>query len=234
MRKYRLTFTHEENWRTTQEALAFAIALREGKLEMLAFMTHLKGVTSFARYVELSPLLTVIVQDFKPELDAISAAYADQIHLLGELNDRIRSVHWGEPNEWDTPQKKEFPVSVDLIDEEVDLLVKELDRLGRTYMAQLDVVTDIWMFKMEVNRFCEFRDRIQDNHVRHLVNGLWNGHYGISNPEYPEDGRILFETQQVLRHRRAWDEHPEGGIGVHFYEPSHYSKIPFVKIEELK
>jgi len=52
-----------------------------------------------------------------------------------------------------------------------------------------------------------------------------------SDDQRPPETVVLWDLYQVIRHRLAWDAHPEGGIGVQFYEPLKMGDEELAKIE---
>lgn len=51
-----------------------------------------------------------------------------------------------------------------------------------------------------------------------------NGYYGIFNSQTPEESKIAWDIQQVLRYTVSWHFHPEGGLTVNFDTPMQSSK----------
>lgn len=47
-----------------------------------------------------------------------------------------------------------------------------------------------------------------------------------------EHNRIAYDIYQVIRHKMAWEERPEGGLEVNFNEPMKWSEQPLPEIEE--
>lgn len=226
MSNYELTFTHKENWRCAMEALVFGIGLREGNLDVISMFTYMKGVSTLERYQRLWPAVRVLKEDYHDRLEGTQAEYATEIRELEALRVKIRDAHIGG----DQPVQA-FPVTIEITRRELDHLESETDRLARLYMAQLDVVADVWRFKWDTEPFLEFYDRLQS--FKPWIDGLsMNAHYSVSNVNYPEDGRILFDIHQTVRHRRSYDDNPEitpenrwkkGGFGVNFDKPFGWS-----------
>jgi hypothetical protein len=61
-----------------------------------------------------------------------------------------------------------------------------------------------------------------------------DAHWGITSKKIPEESRIAFDLEQVIRHRLAWDKKPEGGHTVDFHEPHSWSNCPLAKITKKK
>ena len=59
-----------------------------------------------------------------------------------------------------------------------------------------------------------------------------DGSPSMTNPKVPESARIAWDIQQVIRHRRSWDDNPGGGITTNFDEPMKLSKVPLPKMEK--
>lgn len=113
-----------------------------------------------------------------------------------------------------------------------------LDFLSRVHIGQLDSM--YWLLLWHGRS----RERVQElqvlkdiilREVKPLVTDMPpNASWGISSPEVAERARIAFDIQQVVRYRLAWDEEPNGGATVDFYEPMRTSsEEPMPRIEPL-
>lgn len=56
-------------------------------------------------------------------------------------------------------------------------------------------------------------------------------YWGIRSSEVPDAARVCYDLLQVVRHRLAWDRHPEGGWTIGFDEPMQTSRLDLVRIE---
>lgn len=246
---YELTFTHKENWRCAMESLVCGIGLREGNLEMISMFPYMKGLCTLGRYQQLWPRLRVMQEDFHDFLEGIQAKYAQEIRDLESLRVKIRDAHVLVKSLDSQPVVQTFPVSINITRNELGILEGETEMLGRLYMAQLNSVADVWRFKAdETDTWLNFYDQLKS--LKYYIDGLpGNAHHSISSIHYPEDGRILFDIYQTLRHRRSYDDNPEitpenrwknGGWGVNYDEPFGWSLqsptggVPLVEIHKLE
>ena len=58
-----------------------------------------------------------------------------------------------------------------------------------------------------------------------------NGSHGIHHPEVRDEFRAAYDVQQVIRNRIAFDQNPEGGMGVAFDTPRAISQLPLPTIK---
>ena len=71
---------------------------------------------------------------------------------------------------------------------------------------------------------------------RFLLPDLRDDHayWGIHSKEIHDDNRVLYDVLQVVRHRLAWDRHPEGGMTINFDEPRRTSeRLDLIEVERL-
>ena len=97
-------------------------------------------------------------------------------------------------------------------------------------LGQIEEVMDPWRLRCEANVLepaeCALRE------VKRYLTGFGYGaSYGIRSEEVPDEYRVAYDLQQVLRHRLAWDRTPGGGIGVWFDRPHQTGQVPLAKIE---
>lgn len=82
--------------------------------------------------------------------------------------------------------------------------------LSRIHMGQLDHITNI-LVHLEMDRFCELRDELR--RLEPLATGLPpNSYHGIHSQETPEEARIAWDINQVLRHRVSHDRADREGV----------------------
>lgn len=55
-----------------------------------------------------------------------------------------------------------------------------------------------------------------------------NEHGGITTAE--ETDKIAYDLHQIIRHKIAWDNEPDGGLTVNFHKPMQYSKEELAKM----
>lgn len=61
-----------------------------------------------------------------------------------------------------------------------------------------------------------------------------NSYWGIRSREVRDENRVMYDILQVVRHRLAWDRHPEGGMTINFDRPWRSSeKLDLIEIELL-
>ena len=59
--------------------------------------------------------------------------------------------------------------------------------------------------------------------------------YSISNEKLPDEARVAYDLHRVIRHRLAWDNHPEGDKWqVDFDEPRQLGAEPLAEIQEVE
>lgn len=76
--------------------------------------------------------------------------------------------------------------------------------------------------------------RVLLDNVHVLATGLPpNASLGIGNTSLPPQVTLAYEMAKVIEHRLSWDEQPQGGQGVRFYEPLALSGTPLPIIEKL-
>jgi hypothetical protein len=129
---------------------------------------------------------------------------------------------------------------------EGDLLVSALDFYSRLFLGQTDELANLARWN-GVGVFADGQPKEGwDNayaaeeilaQAHGLLTGMHrNASHGIFNTAVPEDARIAWDLQKVIRHRLAWDRQPLGGYTVNFDPPYQTAKdVPlatFVKAEQ--
>ena len=81
--------------------------------------------------------------------------------------------------------------------------------------------------------FCERRDKMEQLLLQARacafpeLNGAGH-HYGVGHDETAD---IAWNVHQVIRHCRAWNNHPEGGLSLDFCKPLDISGVGMPKCE---
>ena len=118
---------------------------------------------------------------------------------------------------------------------QAEVLVKALDLYSRIGIGQFEEVRDVYDRDLKL-------DLCQRETVRHalecakLAVGLpVNGGPSIGNQEQVrEEFRTAYDIQKAVRHRLAWDQHPEGRpSNVHFDTPIRGSVEGIPEIETV-
>ena len=117
------------------------------------------------------------------------------------------------------------------------VLVSALDLFSRIHMGQFDEILRVYRAN---GRAVHTLSVSEQNEARVLIGVVHdmltrmprNASYSILAHEVPDEARAAWDLQQLVRHRVAWDENPEGGITVNFDEPRQSStELPFATIE---
>lgn len=123
--------------------------------------------------------------------------------------------------------------------EQACTLQKCLEFYARILMGQFDEikygVMDSPVYeKMPQHDIDAFSDALKD--LQKLFTGATNTYYGIAGDMSPKDAKIAWDLYQVVRHRIAWDEHPEGYkefYSVSFSDPSPVSQEPLAEMKKV-
>ena len=115
-------------------------------------------------------------------------------------------------------------------------LVESLDLYARIRIGQLEMLTEMArMDEIPHKEALSVSERIERTEqaevllreVKQLLTGLpTNASFGILGEKAPEMARVAWGLQKAIRHRLAWDRRPEGGLGVHFDDPSLLHSTP--------
>ncbi len=63
--------------------------------------------------------------------------------------------------------------------------------------------------------------------------GHSHGGFSIGSVRAGKVAHVAYDIQQAIRHERAWERDPNGGIQVDFDTPQQYSDIPLPKVDVL-
>jgi hypothetical protein len=107
------------------------------------------------------------------------------------------------------------------------LLSEAAELLGRLHMGQFDSLD--YLFAGDIPR--GLFDALKVAMFPELPGGQF---YSISNAKLPDKTRVAWDMHAVIRHRLAWDNHPEGGPTNQFYEPRHLGAEPLAEIREVE
>lgn len=118
-------------------------------------------------------------------------------------------------------------------EKQADLIVRALEFYERVGgLGQLEVVTEPWIFRCGADKLEDARRALAQ--AKSYLTGFGHGaSYGIYSPEVPDEHRVAYDLQQVIRHRLAWDRTPLGGMGVWFDEPHQTSQVALAEIEQI-
>ncbi len=95
------------------------------------------------------------------------------------------------------------------------LLIEALDFYSRVHMGQLEVIVEQHIDSFtDAEAYEKFRQTV--SLLKSDLGVHQNGHWGIRSPKVIEGAKVAFDIQQIIRHRIAWDRHPEGGHTVNF------------------
>jgi len=119
--------------------------------------------------------------------------------------------------------------------EQAEVLTKVLDMFSRIGIGQLEEILrhpayNLKVVTGEINLARSRRARELLNEVRSLITGQRQG--GIGIPLSDEQNKIAYDILQVVQHRLAWDERPEGSSEIWFQEPMREANHPLAEIEE--
>lgn len=118
-------------------------------------------------------------------------------------------------------------------EEQANIICRALEFYERVGgLGQFEVVVEPWFLRCETAALEEARRHL-DRAKFHLTGFGYGASYGIYSEEVPDEHRVAYDLQQVIRHRLAWDRTPEGGMGVWFDKPHQTSQVPLAKIEQV-
>ena len=107
--------------------------------------------------------------------------------------------------------------------DQAKVMQQALDLYTRILMGQLHMVPET--VAREYGTFPEYEQL--ERTMAELKDMLFPGKpgqaaFGIGSPELADKAKISVDILDVIRHRIAWDENPEGGLGVNFHSPMHW------------
>ena len=117
-------------------------------------------------------------------------------------------------------------------EEQSQLLVKALDLYSRIGIGQFEEILDVYdpLHRLVPVEAKDTARKLLDS-VKAVYGHPANGSHGIHNPEVRDEFRAAYDIQRVVRHRLAFDRHPEGGFQVNFDEPWQISERPLPSIK---
>jgi len=116
---------------------------------------------------------------------------------------------------------------LEIDEEQARTLSRACELLSRVHSGQLDEVANVLLTAgglangspHAVADIVGLREGLRT--LGPLVTGMpANANPGIRSPGISDEARTAYDLHQVLRHRLAWDAHPEGGCAVSFDKPS--------------
>ncbi len=122
--------------------------------------------------------------------------------------------------------------TLNMSEEQAQILVRALDLYSRIGIGQFEEILDVYD-PLHKRVPVEARDAARRllNSVKAVYGHPANGSNGIHSPEVRDEFRAAYDIQQVVRHRLAFDRHPEGGFQVNFDEPRQISQLPLPSIK---
>ena len=122
-----------------------------------------------------------------------------------------------------------------LDEKQAELLVCALDLFTRIGIGQFEEIVSLWVRDHISNLSPEQIEKARKalgSTKRALTGFTLNASYGIHSPEVPDRFRVARDLLEVIRHRLAWDKHPEGGLQVWFDKPNAISESPLATMEK--
>lgn len=122
-------------------------------------------------------------------------------------------------------------------EKQAKVIISALDLFSRIGIGQFERILDHPQYMNKI-----FDDntsyKICQEHLKRIKKLLTgyppHASYGIGHPKVHGDCTISYDLMQVIRHRLAWDNNPEGGIQVDFSKPMRFSneeELAKIKIE---
>ena len=118
-----------------------------------------------------------------------------------------------------------------------------LELYSRIGMGQLEEILQHCVFPNEKKPDDEqmsFYEKREDarRELERIKCALWalphpHAYWSISSMEIHDSNRVAWDIQQVIRHRLAWDNEPNGGWTVQFDRPMRYGGQPLPRIERV-
>lgn len=123
-----------------------------------------------------------------------------------------------------------YTLTVD--DAQVRTILHALDLYSRVGCGQFDEIRRIFQFDPRTRVSVDPReiDRALEIVKQQLLPLERGTSYGICCRDVPQEYRMAYDILQVLRHCKAWHEHPEGGVTVNFHQPMQTGDHPFCKV----
>lgn len=115
---------------------------------------------------------------------------------------------------------------IDVNEEQAKIISLALDAFSRMEAGQLELVFGMIPWKYYEN--LELAEPTLKE-LQLLLTGKQIGNLGIGNVS--NSARIAYDLHQVIRHRLAWDNEPNGGMGVFFDPPKKWSDQPLAEIK---
>lgn len=110
-----------------------------------------------------------------------------------------------------------------LNEEQARVLTQALDLYARIGCGQLEEILQHHQFRVDYAQSELARERIQQ--AKLILTSLpETAYFSIHSPDICSAYRVAFDLKQVIRHRLAWDNNPQGGILVNFDTPVQTAK----------
>jgi len=129
--------------------------------------------------------------------------------------------------------------SLHIDEDQAKVLIKALDLYSRIGLGQFQEIIYAFNWRKIVGRedfdlrYGEAKEHLNKAKF-HLTLHPPNASLGIFCKETPEEAKMTWDIQQVVRHRLAWDKEPKGGWRVDFDNPMQSSQKQLPTIKEEK
>lgn len=134
-----------------------------------------------------------------------------------------------------TLEKTKYQLTIS--EKQTRVIMYALDLFSRIGIGQLEEILRHPQYANVIfnnNATYKVCKELLDEIKRYLTNFPPHASYGIGHPEVHGDCTISYDLVQVIRHRLAWDNNPEGGIQVDFGKPMRFSnEEELAKIKQI-
>jgi hypothetical protein len=122
-----------------------------------------------------------------------------------------------------------------ITEQQASIIVRALDLFARIGTGQFEEVLNVYdrdfAFSPEAREGMRSALKAAKAHAGHPPNGS----FSILNPKVSDDFRAAYDVMQVIRHRLAWDQNPQGNpLRVDFDKPRQTSALPMANIERVE
>lgn len=174
------------------------------------------------------------------KLESIADIFDKQVCVDKEIKE-IRYMMFGGKVINDTSKisiarflKNHMQENLEINEDHIKLLIRILDFYSRIVLGQFEEILYGCIIFGWNSSIISNIDLVK---IRRLLgeikHKLYTGPFGIYSEEIPEEAKITYDIQQVIRYRLAWDNNPNGGITIDFDEPMKCSNIDFPEIERI-
>ena len=135
------------------------------------------------------------------------------------------------------PKEEPKLYQITLTEQQCQTMTQALEAYARIGIGQIDIAIEDNTRHFHDRTKADWQERRNAlDYAKRIVTGLGSGEAnGIGNHrQVPDEYNVAWDMVQVIRHKISWEDQPQGGSGVHFYEPMRTSKQDFVKIERME